>query len=152
MRTLPLRAWFASSGSLGFSLIELAIAMGIVSFVLISLLGLMTVSMGASKRSYEDTTVANLAQIVVSELKTNDYSVASAMNADRFFRYDGSPFTNTPTPSDPSYYQCHIQAQAHTSIALPASARNTNAGFRLRLDFMWSGKTNETFETTIARY
>jgi len=130
-----------------FSLVEVAIAMGIASFVLISLLGLMTVSMDASRRSYEDTTVASLAQTVVSELKTTNFNSIVATTFDRYFTYDG-----TPTNSAGSYYLCHGQVMAHTSPNLPAAATNTKVGARLRLDFFWNGKTNESFETSLAQY
>lgn len=132
-----------------FSLIEVAIAMGIASFVLISLLGLMTISMSASKRSNEDTTVASLAQTVIAELKTNSFSSLSSTNFDRYFRYDGQSQDGS---NGETYFRCYVETSPHTATDLPLAARKPAAGVRARLTFIWSGKTNEIFETTVAKY
>jgi uncharacterized protein (TIGR02598 family) len=143
----------ASSGRnrpAGFSLVEVALALGIVSFVLLSLLGLMTVSLDAGRRSYEDTTVASLAQVVANELRTNSYSSLPNTNFERYFSYDGEP-----SDAGAAHYRCTIQAETHTSAELPSAVRDASQGVRLRLSFFWppdNPRTNEIFETTIARY
>ena len=134
-----------------FSLVEVAMALGIASFVLISLLGLMTVSLDAGKRAYEDTTVANITQVVMSEIRTNNFTNLGSLPPDRYFSYEG---TSLPT-QDGAYYRCNIQSMAHSSADLPASARQSSAGLRVRLLFFWpptNSKTNEIFETTVAKY
>lgn len=126
-------------------------ALGIASFVLISLLGLMTVSLDASKRAYEDTTVASIAQTVLSEARTNGFDNLGSLNANRYFSYEGTPL---PSP-DSAYYKCNIRGLAHTSTNLPSSALKSTAGVRVSLAFFWppnSPKTNEIFETTIAKF
>lgn len=136
-----------------FSLVEVAMALGIASFAIISLLGLMTVSLDASKRAYEDTTVSSIAQTVLSEVRTNGFDRLANGNPfpDRYFSYDGTPL---PSPES-AYYKCNVRSLAHTSPDLPAAALKTSAGVRISLAFFWpptNTKTNEVFETTIARF
>jgi len=126
-------------------------ALGLASFVLISLLGLMTVSLDAGKRAYEDTTVASVAQVVMSEVKTNSFSALGNLSLDRYFSYDGR---SLPT-ADGAHYRCNVEAMAHSSPELPEAVRQASAGVRVRLLFFWPPtnlKTNEIFETTVAKY
>lgn len=128
-------------------------ALGIASFVLISLLGLMTVSLNASKRAYEDTTVASIAQTVLSEIRIDGFGrlTNGTPFSDRYFSYDG---TSLSGPEN-AYYKCNIRSFAHTSGVLPSSALKATAGVRVSLAFFWppnSTKTNEIFETTIAKF
>lgn len=125
-------------------------ALGIASFAIISLLGLMTISLDASKRAYEDTTVASIAQTVLSEVRTNGFASLVSDN-DRYFSYDGTPVSG----AGGAYYKCNIKGLAHDSAALPAAALKTSSGVRIRMAFFWppsNPKTNEIFETTIAKF
>ena len=130
-------------------------ALGIASFVLISLLGLMTVSVDAGKKAYEDTTVASIAQTVISHIKTNDFATVAnhQMDGDRFFTYDGDSLGTINNGS--AYYRCKVATSAHSSGDLPAAVKNGAQGQRVQMLFFWppnNPKTNEVFETTLSRY
>lgn len=152
MRVRRPSAWFGNKGRVdAFSLVEVAMALGIASFVLISLLGLMTVSLNAGKRAYEDTSVAAIAQTVASEVRTNSFSSLFAQSFDRYFAYDGVPLPS----ADGAYYRCSVSTMVHSSPELPEAMRKAANAVRLRLTFFCppsNPSTNEIFETTIAKY
>ncbi|MEM6821597.1 MAG: hypothetical protein AAF558_06630 [Verrucomicrobiota bacterium] len=59
--------WGARKEKLGFSLTEIVIALGVVSFGLVSLLGLFSTGLKTNKESMEDVQAANLVSLVLSE-------------------------------------------------------------------------------------
>ncbi len=69
----------APSGSarppFGFALVEIVIAMGVVTFTLVAIIGMLSVGMKSSRESTEDTLIANMATAVLNNLRTtNSYS------------------------------------------------------------------------------
>lgn len=53
-----------------FSLIEIVIALGVISFALVAILGMFPVAMKASRESQEETRTAAIAQLVFSQLRS----------------------------------------------------------------------------------
>src|SRR5882757_9974275 len=94
----------------GFSLVEIAIALGIVSFVLIALMGLMSVGLNEARRGREDTLLASMTSYRMTSLLGAGY--ANVTNTTAYFTYDG--LESSPTNA---YYVCKITSQA------PALAR-----------------------------
>ena len=121
-----------------FSLTEIAIAMGLVSFVLISLVGLFGVGLQASRESQVDTVESILVRQLLAELKTNGvvpitrtYDPQGGTNAtDPFFLCNvtlASPAANSPalsTEAQAKLSRVVIQI-AHPAEA-PANRRTTN--------------------------
>lgn len=58
----------------GFSLVEIVIALGIVAFALLGIVGLFTAGLRAEKDSYEDTKLADIVATVASSLKSGQYT------------------------------------------------------------------------------
>jgi Tfp pilus assembly protein PilV len=66
----------------GFSLIEVVLAMGVVAFCLVSIIGLLSVGIGSTDASTEQTTLANILSAVSADLRsTPNPSVAAASAA-----------------------------------------------------------------------
>ena len=134
----------------GFGLTEVAISMGIIAFVLVSLLGLMSVGMRAGRESREDTIVAALSKDVFSGLKTNTFS--SLTSARLYFDYDGHPVG----PGSNAYFACDLAATNH-NLPFPGLADASRAK-RVRMGFSWpasapaAARTTQVFETTLANY
>lgn len=128
-------------------------ALGIVSFVMISLLGLMAVGLEAGKHSQQDTTVAAMAKTVLSDVKTNSYAALAGIDTSRYFQFDGTPAAGANASA---YYSCRIENPAHQIDAALAMPGVTNHALRLRIVFTWpygAAKTDEQiFETIITRY
>lgn len=60
--------------SVGFSLIEVVLCLGIISFAMVSLLGLMPVGLRAFRQSIDVTTQSQIAQQIMSEAQLADWS------------------------------------------------------------------------------
>ncbi len=56
----------------GFSLVEITLTLGIVAFVLVSILGLFSVGIESSRRSADDTIISQIANQVLSDTRTQD--------------------------------------------------------------------------------
>jgi len=107
-----------------FSLVEVVIAIGIVSFALLAMMGLASVSLQSERSSASDTDLAALSQQVFSRLRSLPF--ASLSDTNYFFDADGSPTTN----SAGAVYECAVTLAADPSL-LPASFKNA------RLQFTW---------------
>ena len=71
-----------------FSLVECALALGIVSFVLVSMLGLLPVGLAAFRESINDTIRAQIVETVVSRLREHPFATLS--NQTYYFDSEGS--------------------------------------------------------------
>lgn len=134
-----------------FSLVEIALALGLVTFVIISLLGLLASGLRSGKDSHEDTTLAAIARTALTDLRTNSFSSLQGLRTERFFGYDGEPLGSG---SDRAFYKCRIENLPH-KLDWPAPGVASNA-VRLSLIVTWpQGATNaneQAFETMISRY
>lgn len=134
----------------GFTLTEVAIALGIVAFVLIPLLGLMSVGMGAGRHSIEDTVIAGLTKMVLTDLKTNSYSNLPTYSSTRIFDYSGKPTATN------GYFSCSVSGAAHAATHPLQDLTSVANAVRVTLTFTWpigAAKPNEeTIETTVASY
>lgn len=96
-----------------FSLVEVALAIGIVAFAMISLLGLFSVGFQSSQRSAESTILPLLAeQIKGEEAGTNATAVGTTRTT--YFTLAGDP----ATPGD-FHYKCVIKALSADQGVLP---------------------------------
>lgn len=77
----------------GFSLAELAAAIGIAGFCLISILGLLPIGLQSSKNSSEQTAVAGVATLVAADLR----NAASVSGTSVVFQFNLSNLNTTPT-------------------------------------------------------
>ena len=79
--------------SFGFSLVEVAMAIGIFSFCLLSVMGLIPVALQASRSSMNKNIEVRILQAVRANLRNTPYS---AMPSDGFFLFDadGGQLTN----------------------------------------------------------
>lgn len=134
-----------------FSLVEVAVALGIVSFVLLALMGLAIAGLDASRTSQDDTTLAALAREILVELKSNQqYDELSVIGTSRRHWNSHGEITDNP---DEFHYQCDITV----SPPGPAIPGVSSQASQLLLRFTWpygqSPPQNEqVFTTTLAAY
>jgi Tfp pilus assembly protein PilV len=108
-----------STTARGFSLVEIAIALGIVSFALIAILGLIPVSMNSARDAVDQTRTSMIAQDVYNRMRasmtSNDsnsqfYFAAYAAGVASFFFYTpegdrNGELLHVPAPGDaPQFY------------------------------------------------
>lgn len=104
---------------LGFSLIEVVIAIGIVSFAMMAILGLFSVGLQSNRESAEDTTLALMSQQMNAWSRSQPFTNLTASNTVFFFNAGGE-LTRTAN-GDPattagidSHYSCTISPQTNS--------------------------------------
>jgi len=134
-----------------FSLVEVAMALGIISFALLALMGLVVVGLDAGRTSQDDTTVAALARKVLTELNdTHSYNELVAMGtSQRHWTSDGDATSN---PGE-FYYQCDITVSPPGSAVHGVSSQASQLLLRFTWPYGQSPTQNEqAFTTTLAAY
>lgn len=133
--------------SAAFSLAEIAIALGLLSFVLLAVVGLLGVGLNSSKEASISTSQAALARQVLTQVGTNSFPLTT--NITKNFALDGTLVTNI---SD-AYFVCTVTTNAVTD--LPAEAL---ANFQaLKIQFAYpagapaSNRTTNTIHASFSR-
>lgn len=85
-KKFPMRTWHLRRA---FSLVEVTLALGIVSVSLLALIGLLPAGLGVLRESMEETARANIVQRVSAGLATADFASLSAGTLD--FDAEGQP-------------------------------------------------------------
>ncbi len=120
----------------GFSLVEVTIALGVASFCLLAIFGLLPAGVNSNRASIEQTAAANLATRIVADLQaagTNSVSpnFAVALNGSTtlYLRDDGkigaspsdSRYRATITTKQPGTGGAHAATVARVLVSWPAS-------------------------------
>ncbi len=101
-----------SNQKLGFSLVEIVMALGLVSFCLVALLGLFSLGIKTSKQSAEETNLAAMSSEIITELRARTSSTTIALNQKYYFDNQGER-----TNAIGAYYECHLITQTDTSFS-----------------------------------
>lgn len=155
----------------GFSLVEIVLAMGIVSFSLIAILGLLSVGLNSGKSALDESLVAAMSRQAVGNLRLQYFannnlftSLAAGTSETVFFNGSGVLVTSTATGFDSPIYQCTVTAANSTDRLGPApkGTVTTPCLLDLTLTFNWplsggkalgTGKAySYSLRTSIARY
>ncbi len=123
-----------------FSLVEVVIAIAVVSFALIGLIALFAVGLTTNKNSADETALGAMAWQVMDPLRgATNYAQAQSLATDYFFTSQGQ-LTNAK-----AYYTCTVSLVSQT--ALPLEANNaTNLG--VTLVFTWPSISKSTHTNT----
>lgn len=82
----------------GFSLVEIAIAIGILSFAMIALFGLLPVGMGSLRDSISTSTQTQIVSRVLSDAQLSDFTKYTG--GTYYFNDEGSPVTGASDDAD----------------------------------------------------
>jgi|GEM_PF-7096756 uncharacterized protein (TIGR02598 family) len=119
----------------GFSLAEVSIAMGILAFVVLAVLGLLGVGMNSGRSAQVDTALTVASRFALSSLQTNNPAAVDGTSF--WFSVDGLPLAG----SSNAHFQCVVRTNAPAEnaprliglrlefvhpVAAPAAARATN--------------------------
>ncbi len=130
----------------GFSLVEVVIALGISSFAIVAIVGLIATGLSTSKDSADDTSLAMMAQMVNAALRPQSYvQIVQATNfasgegtPDLYFdaggellrKADGTPAT---VPDATAFFACTV-----TRAVPPVVPATTNfTCLQYRFDWPW---------------
>lgn len=119
-----------------FSLTEIVIALGILSFALVAIIGLLNVGLRSSNDAHIDTVKAATVRSILSSLRTNQ--PASYAGETRWYKFDGS----TNGGSTDAYFECVITTNA------PPSAISAQRMAGVRLEFRYPVSAPAEFRTT----
>ena len=108
----PMRG-FRPAGTTAFSLVEVVLAMGIIAFALIIMLGLLPVGLKSNIDSVGESQAVNLIQSLIADRQTTAYSANSLV-------YNIPALTNVTTPLTSTIY---VNEDGVTTNAQPTSAR-----------------------------
>jgi uncharacterized protein (TIGR02598 family) len=104
----------------GFSLVEVVLALGVISIGVVSLIGLLTISASSSRLSDEDTVFAAIARQVDTELHNTAFANLPISGATWYFDNEGHHLTTAAN----AVYQCRINLTADTNYDSPGGMRN----------------------------
>lgn len=126
-----------------FSLVEVAISLGIISFVLLAIAGLMSVGLDASKSAQTDTILAASSRAILARAATNDFGTFSSNVT--WINLDGT----TNTSSNNSFYKAVL-----TVVSNPSGLRSeVSTEFQLlKLQFMYPAMAPAANQTTNTIY
>lgn len=131
----------------GFGLVEVAMSLGIVSFALLALFGLMSVGLSSGKTSREDMICTGLAMTAFSELRGLPF-VDLPTGTNFYFTYEGGRLST----SNNAYYEC---AASVSDSTLPSDFGYLR---RVRLEIVWpvgavaANRQTNALETHLAPY
>lgn len=116
----------------GFSLIEVTIALGVVSFALIALFGLLPTGLTTFRSSIDRTVASQIAQNIISQARQTDFSslggLATPAGSPKRFTEDGDETTD----ASKTIYIAKVEVT--TSVSLPpATANSSMAKIRVRV-------------------
>ena len=93
----------------GFTLVEVAFAIAILAFVLVTLIGLLAVGLSTQKASVEDTRLAAMAGYVMASEHLKPYATIAVSGYSTIYYFDLQGNTNT---SASSYLECTVTNNA----------------------------------------
>ncbi len=112
-----------------FSLVEITLALGIVSFALVSVLALMPLGMKNLRAAIDTTVSAQITQSLVAETQQTDFVELEPFT--RSFDEQGQPLDTFSSPG--AIYDARVSVDP--GVTLPGSAPNTNVA-RIRVEIV----------------
>ncbi len=106
----------------GFSLVEVALAIGILGFCMVSILGLLPIALTSTRHSMERTLEIRILQTIRADLLDKPFSTLP--NSGTYsFDADGNPVA-TPSAEEPAPHYTATYSQS-AFISLPDAQKNT---------------------------
>ena len=141
----------SSRSTPGFSLVEIVLAIGVASFALVSILGLLQVAMNSDNSASRDTTLAAMSNHVLNELRAVPFdslwaadpetardsapSTATPVASTYFFTNEGAPVGSTASSGFEVVYKCVVTKTPDVV------SKNADTGLynqlKLQLEFSW---------------
>lgn len=129
-----------------FSLVEVVLAMGIISFALVAMLGLFSVGLKAGKESGESTLVVSMASQVQGRLRSGVDVITVGQPADYYFTSMGKLLVdsaNKPVSvlTAEAHYMCQVEARLPTDTEFSDSGNHLSI---FTLTFRWPAVAADT--------
>lgn len=132
-RPMP-SSWSPPSGSLGFSLVEVTVAIGIFAFVAVGILGLLPAALKIRSDSAQETRAVMIAQELLSSIKSGD----SVLKVNQF--RDGPGLSHSQSfwpPENLTEGPVVLGYVAGTTVPFFAAAQKSRTTYKA--DALWKG-------------
>jgi uncharacterized protein (TIGR02598 family) len=122
----------------GFSIIELALALGIISFAFVGLLGLLPAGMNTFRQSIDTAVSFQISQRIIGEALDSDFNTFISKAPEiRYFDYDANELPDEKG----AIYSVHVRVQPAVTVPGAASVNSHLAGITVQIARNPSGKT-----------
>ncbi|MFZ4599777.1 MAG: type IV pilus modification PilV family protein [Terrimicrobiaceae bacterium] len=144
------RPSYTTRAACGFSLVEVALSLGIVAVALTAIVGLLSVTVGQTKAITDDTLIADMSGDLLNTLRKQPFDGISSVPV-VYYNIDGQRVN--PTAADGSVesmpagsaisagavYKCapRVTSDTNTTRPDPAGGDDITNLWRITLDFSW---------------
>jgi uncharacterized protein (TIGR02598 family) len=129
-----------------FTLVEVALALGLCAFALTAIVALLPVSLDSARNAQETTRVAKAFETVASELTQSPFDAVGAMTTrDYYFDYEGLSADAGGAPYNANSPETHFTVTA-TVAPSPVAGQSSESLLRVRL----AARTRGGFEAGTA--
>ncbi len=128
------------TGTSSFTLFEVVLSIAIIGFVLISILGLMSYTLGLVRQADRYAGLSFVASQMLATLESEPFQLSTSQastNAVFYYTFEG-----LPTNSAGSYYQCTIANAAPSGFPLSATMQP------IQISIMWQNTGVSGFANT----
>lgn len=111
-----------------FTLVEVVMSIGIISFAFIAIFALLPVGMTSFRKALSNSIGTQIVQRIVNEAKQTDFATLIAKpTTTRFFDDQGDEVPQTPTPTAPAPWLYLVQIDVKAPTALPGAVTGPSA-------------------------
>jgi uncharacterized protein (TIGR02598 family) len=149
----------------GFSLTEVVLALGVMAFGLVSLVGGLSSSLQSQVDAERDTRLVGISQRILSEYRAQSFDLllqgkdatGAALVSPRYFTAEGDPLPAGTAPGPAAYYSCEMVRgiDAATQSPVTGSANLLKVRMTLRWPFQSAtlpGNNSRVIDATVSRY
>lgn len=144
----------------GFSLIEVALALGILAFSMVAIIGLVSGSLSTKRKSAEDFALTQITRNVTEDLRGRPMDdLITSLPETRYFYLEGGPCeatSDTAARQKGAIYRCQVSGTVDTSTQ---SADGTVNLLNLKMSISWplgagssGGPNQKDVHVNVARY
>jgi len=147
---VPTHSRIGTHGNSGFSLVEVVLAIGVIGFGVLIVLGLMPVGLNTMRQAMDNSTEMQIVKQITGEALLTPFSRLSTNFSGKTFYYDEQGIKES-TASDKTRYWAitSITSPGYPgSDNLPATTSITNSLKTLRLDLVTVPSANAVSKTT----
>jgi uncharacterized protein (TIGR02598 family) len=117
----------------GFSLVEVTLAMGIIAFALVAVLGLVPPGLSTFRKAVTTSIGTQIVQQVVSDIRQTDFDSLSTQPAWRYFDDQGQEYASVQTTGTGRVIY-HVNVQITKPVTLPGG--NTSNLARVNIEIV----------------
>jgi uncharacterized protein (TIGR02598 family) len=129
----------------GFSLVEVTLALGILSFTMVSFMGVLTVGLGVQRKAVESDSQKEIMQQLLSQVQETPYSsLTTSFDAKSFY------FLNDGTQASSSSSAFYTATGTISSVTTPGATTASSSVRQLTFQITGADKSSNSFAVSIS--